>query len=398
VTARHLPRLRHRHAWGAGCLALLASLGLVVFSTETAWAGPPTVIPTPLATSLQSGAGTWATLPMGHLHQPLNTFWQLFFQPTGATTWTDKVGATATATNGGLVLATAPGQPFIAAVRPAHLLHFSPLIYTADGGHSWDDGLLSQGLAASPDALSTAPGGQTLALVDHGLGAQVLVSQGNLSTWQTLITARQLASGSGNSTCGLRSLSAVAFLSGHAIVGGNCSRSGAVGIFAEDAGSWRLQPLGLSGSFRHDRVQLLALAGTPDGLSALLGIVEKTGTALVAAWTTSSSGGWSVSSTLTLAPRQHLVSFGPTNGMGLFVLSATSSDATRLAVVDGPGGHWNEMPPPPATTATVAFAPSTTDALTVHGKTMTVWSLPPGSATWQEGQHLRVALTFGSSS
>jgi len=62
---------------------------------------------------VQSSAGTWVTLPMGRLNQPLNTFWQLFFRPTGMTTWNDKVGATATATNGGLIMAAAVAQPFV---------------------------------------------------------------------------------------------------------------------------------------------------------------------------------------------------------------------------------------------------------------------------------------------
>ena len=39
-------------------------------------------------------------------------------------------------------------------VRPTNLLTFSPLIFTSDAGRSWSTGLLSQGLAASPDALA----------------------------------------------------------------------------------------------------------------------------------------------------------------------------------------------------------------------------------------------------
>ena len=70
-------------------------------------AGPATApeIPTPLATSVQTLDGTWATIPMGRLDEPLNTFWQLFYRPNGAVAWSNRVEATATATNGGLVLA-----------------------------------------------------------------------------------------------------------------------------------------------------------------------------------------------------------------------------------------------------------------------------------------------------
>ena len=53
------------------------------------------------------------------------------------------------ATNGGLVLASAADQPFVAGVRPSHLLHFSPLISTDDGGHRGPADC-SEGLTASP--------------------------------------------------------------------------------------------------------------------------------------------------------------------------------------------------------------------------------------------------------
>jgi hypothetical protein len=336
---------------------------------------------------------------MGILSQPLNTFWQLFFQPTGTTSWSDKVKATAVATNGGLVLASAVDQPFVAGVRPSHLLHFSPLISTDDGGHSWSDGLLSEGLAASPGALSTASTGQSLALVGNGLGAQVLASTGGLSKWSTLTTARHLASGSGGKACGLESLTAVVSLASSAIVGAACSRPGVVGIFAEQAGSWHLDPLALAGSLRQGRVQVLTMEQTTDGLAALLGISRKAGTAVVAAWTTS-TGRWVVSPGLTLASNQRLVSFGPASGSGLFVISTTLSGSRRLAVVNGSGATWDQLPPPPSNTATVAFSstsPSAIDAFTVHNSTMTVWALNSGSSNWVKGQVVHVAIEFGSS-
>ena len=336
---------------------------------------------------------------MGNLSQPLNTFWQLFFQPTGTTTWSNKVEATAVATNGGLVLASAADQPFVVGVRPSNLLHFSPLISTDDGGQSWSPGLLQEGLAASPSALSTGVTGQTLALVDHGLEARVLTSTGGLSKWGTLTTARQLASGSGGKACGLESLTAVTSWANGAIVGARCSRPGVVGIFAEQGGNWHLDPFALPGRLRSGRVEVLTLEQTTDGLTALLGISEKTGTAVVAAWTTG-TGPWAVSPGLTLASNDRLVSFGPASGSSAFVLSTTKSGSMRLAVVDGSGATWRQMLPPPLSTATVAFiptSPSTTDAFAVHDSTMTVWALGSGSSAWVKGQVVRVPIEFGSS-
>jgi len=336
---------------------------------------------------------------MGKLSQPLNTFWQLFFQPTGTTSWSDKVEATAVATNGGLVLASTVNQPFVAGVRPSHLLHFSPLISTDDGGHSWSGGLLSEGLAASPGALSTSPNGQSLALVGNGLGAQVLASTGGLSKWSTLTTARHLASGSGGKACGLESLTTVVSLANSAVVGAGCSQPGVVGIFAEQAGSWHLDPLALAGSLGQGRIEVLTMEQTPDGLAALLGISTKAGTAVVAAWTTG-TGSWVVSPALSLTSKEHLVSFGPASGSGLFVISTTPSGSRRLAVVDDPGTTWDQLPSPPSATATVAFnpnSPSTIDAFTAHNSTMTVWALNSGSSNWVKGQVVHVAIEFGSS-
>jgi hypothetical protein len=380
---------------------LLTSVGIGALGGTPAGgestSGAP-AISIPLATSIHSSAGTWVTVPMGNLSQPLNTFWQLFFQPIGTTSWSNKVEATAVATNGGLVLASASDQPFVVGVRPSHLLHFSPLISTDDGGHSWSGGLLSEGLAASPGALSTAPDGQTFALVDDGLGTRVLTSTGDLSKWRSLTTARQLASGSAGKSCGLESLTAVASLASGAIVGAGCSRPGVVGIFAEQAGSWHLDPVELSGSLRRDRVEVLTLEQTTDGLSALLGISERTGTAVVAAWTTG-TGSWVVSPALTLALNNRLVSFGPAEGSGAFVLSTTPSGSRRLAVIDGSGVTWHQMLPPPSNTETVAFSPtsSTTDAFAVHDSTMTVWASGSGSSAWVKGQVVQVPIEFGSS-
>jgi hypothetical protein len=401
-----MTRVRRRPGhWSRGQVVVpfvfLASVGMSALTSAPAGGDSTSGVPSlsiPLATSIHSSAGTWVTLPMGDLSQPLNTFWQLFFQPTGTTSWSNKVEATAVATNGGLVLASAANQPFVVGVRPSNLLHFSPLISTDDGGHSWSPGLLRTGLATSPSALSTGVTGQTLALVNDGLGAQVLTSTGGLSKWGTLTTARQLASGSGGKACGLDSLTAVASWGGSAIVGADCSRPGVVGIFAEQAGSWNLDPIALSGSLRRGRVEVLALEQTTDGLAAVLGISEKAGTAVVAAWTTNTTR-WIISPALTLASSQHLVSFGSADGSSLFVVSASPSGSMRLAVVDDPGVPWRQLPPPPSNTATVAFNPTspTIDAFAVHKSTMTVWALGSGSSDWVKSQVVHVPIEFGSS-
>jgi hypothetical protein len=332
----------------------------------------------------------------------LNTFWQLFFRPAGATSWTNKVAATATATNGGLIMATAAGQPFIAAVRPAHLLHFSPLIATTNAGTSWTNGLLLQGLAPSPDSLSIAPNGHAVGLVKSGLDAQVLINNHGLSRWEVATTARRLAASTGGTNCGVQSLSSVLADPEMEYVGATCVHPGVVGIFAGGVGGWHLVGPVLPEDLRRGLVEVLSLQETSAGLSALLGIATTTKKeAFVTASLPQAGGQWTVSPVLTLTLHERLASFGPANASGFFILGASSSGVPRLAYNDGSGTGWTLLPEPPRSTETVAFNPASgapLEALAAHGKTMTVWSLAPGAGSWEPGQVVHVALTYGSSS
>ncbi len=226
-------------ALGAICLASCGA------SAPGAASGGPAApsLPTPLATSVEGGGGTWATVPMGDLRQPANTFWQLFFRRDGARTWSNQVEATATATNGGLVLAPA-GHSLLVGVRPSQLLTFTPLISTADAGGSWSTGLISQGLASRPTALAMSPGGGALALVNGRGGPEVLESTGSLSSWRPLVTGKALAGSPlelglrpwradrRRATPAARHLAAPP--SGRPVIGTSCRRPGVVGIFEED--------------------------------------------------------------------------------------------------------------------------------------------------------------------
>ena len=266
-----------------------AALALVACSTS----GAPSVrssasslsIPTPLATSVQTSAGTWATVPMGNLEQPLNTFWQLFFRAPGAVLWSNKVEAAATATNGGLVLASSQSRSVIVGIRPSARLTYSPLISTSDAGRSWSDGLVTEGLAARPDALAADASGHALALVNDRDGTEVLSSGGGLSTWREVVSQSALAEARGpGRSCGLGSLTAVGYLAGQPLVGGSCSRPGVVAIFGQSAGAWRLVGPAVPQPLERGRVEVLALGAAQASTSALLAISSGNRTYLVAAW------------------------------------------------------------------------------------------------------------------
>ena len=378
----------------AGTLASCSAGGTTRAVAGAGTAAPS--FPTPLATSVQTAAGTWATVPMGHLGQPLNTFWQLFFRPPGATSWSNQVEATATATNGGLVLASSGDRSVIVGVRPSVKLSFTPLIATSNGARSWSNGLITAALAARPAALAASTAGPAWALVDEHGGTRVLASAGDLGTWRTLVSLSALAGGAPGRRCGLGALSAVGYLAGQALIGGSCGRQGVVGLFAERSGAWRLVGPVLPRALGQGRAEVLSLGRTKVGTSAILEISNGTANSLVVAWA-ARSGRWGESPVLRLGAGENVASAGPSAGTGVFVLLRSASGQERLMASEISTG-WHELPPPPAGTATVAFGGVDPDALVVSGTVLTVWSLGLGANAWAKGQIIRVPVQFGSSS
>jgi hypothetical protein len=393
-------------------LVLLSSLAIASCSDGGSSANRSASAPglaTPLATSLPTPAGTWATLPMGHFEQPLNTFWQLLFRPAGGGPWSNHVQATAVATNGGLVLASPHDSALIAGVLPSNLLTFSPLVYSVSAGRSWSSGLLPEGLAARPDALAASSLTQALALVNGHAGVQVLSAAGSLSTWRTTVTQSALAGSPAGRTCAIGALTAVAYLEGTPLVGASCAHEGVMGLFRERAGGWQLLEGALPPVIERDRVEVLALRATSTGVCALLGVsgqspvsgevgrTSATGrTSLIAAWY--AAGRWSSSAALPVGRFEQLASFGPTSSNGMFALLTASARPAQLAVANTPGAGWQQLPAPPGGTATVAFGVANRpEALAAEDTVLKVWSLTPHARAWVLRQTMHVALEFGSS-
>jgi hypothetical protein len=348
----------------------------------------------PLATSLTTAEGTWASVPMGHLHQRLNTFWQLFFLSAGGAAWTNHAGQLGIADNGGLLLATAGDGSLFVGIRPSNLLRYSAVATTVNG-RSWMAVTPVRGSAAS---LAVAPDGRELALVQDASGGRVLLADSGSSSWHGLVTARALSSASAGGSCGALVLTSVAF--DHAsdpVVGGSCGRGGAVGLFADDAGRWR--SLGLSAPSLTGRspVAVVSVKTSAGRLGALLAVASRSGPRLVEAWL-GPGGGWQESTRLSLGSRGELLSVGQAVGGGEFVLYRAGKDREHLATIGGPGAPWTRLADPPEGTATVAFpAAGRVDALVAHDTVMTDWVLDAGSAHWAKRQVTHVQILFGSS-
>ena len=230
--------------------------------TATAAAAPPPS----LALSLDSAAGTWATVQMGGSAAQYNNFWQLFVRPAGAAGWR-LVTPPGMADNGGLLLASNGGRSLVTGFRPSQLITFSPLTSTSDDGAHWATGTAADGgLSDVPDALAAAPGsGDLIALVP---GAVELSRSGG-SGWTTVARAGSVTGSAAGRACGLSGLTAVAFSpAGIPMVAGACTKAGAAGIFAFESGRWRAAGPALPASLAGQPVTVLRLTtagGPPDG-------------------------------------------------------------------------------------------------------------------------------------
>ena len=366
-------------------------------ATDSAATAAAATLPTPLATSLGGPAGTWASVAMGQLDEPLNTFWQLLYRPAGGARWSNQVEATAVATNGGIVLAPLGGRTVVAGMLPSNRLTFTPLIATPNGGRTWQNGLIDPALAATPDSLASNGAGRIVALVGDGRSSQVLTANDSLSTWQTAATEAQLAATPAGRQCGLISLTAVAYSGTIPMVAGSCSKAGITAVFALRPPGWQAAGPPISGN---GAVQVLGLRTEGDTLTGLFATTTPAGTnELVAGWSSNAGQQWKTSPPLQLGDNQKITSFGPADGAGLFVLLSDPTPSKQLDLITGTSSSWRRLPQPPGQTATVAItAGAPPQALAVNNTILTIWTLTSSPGGWSKSQTIPVNIQFGSSS
>ena len=347
----------------------------------------------PLTSSAAGQTGTWATVALGNLNDPLNTFWQLFFLSASSSEW-ELATPPGVASNGGLVATVSPSGTVTAGFEPSLDLRFSPLAQSADQGATWAPGVLPGGLALVADSLAASSGHQELALLRSG-GGEVVTSSGDLTNWTTVTSTRGLAADNSTAGCGVEALTAVAFgASGEDVVGAACAHGAEPGIFDLVNGNWRSVGPTLPDSTAGPS-QVLRLVATPSGVTALASAGEGSARRLFALWSADGLKSWSVSAPLPLKGGS-LTSTGvtPTGGLAVAIKSA---DGTRSAwVISSPGNQWQKLAPPPAGTSAVVATPSGGfDALIENQSTLEVDEL--GSGGWHRIQALAVPIQYGSS-
>lgn len=399
------PRLIGAVCSAFAAAALAATLSACSSTTTSASPTTSTTWTIPLATSVTTPSGVWTTLAMGHLQDPLNTFWQLPFRPAGTSTWTNQVKATGTATNGGIVLA-ANGKDLAVAIRPSVDLTYTPLISTTDGGLAWSTGLIDQAITATPSALALGPSGQATAITASSAGgrtipgATVIAANGNLSSWKTVATLQSFDSTQAGRACAARSFNAVGYAGSSTVVGASCTKPGSTGLFVRTSNGWAPTGPAVNG-LAHLTVTVLALRPAPEGsgVAALLGVTGPQGAVphLVAAWSADGVT-WQESPSIAVRSTDAVVSFGAESGSELFVIAHGPGTSLVSYTVAGPGSNWTTLPPTPPGTATLAAGHAgTLEALAVKGTVLRIWTLSTSAGTWVDSQTINVNIQYGSS-
>lgn len=361
-------------------LALVAGLALAACDAPV----PKPTVPRLEDAAISVGDRTVASVAMGHLHNPANTFWQLLTE-SGASRWA-LVTPPGVATNGGIAVSMSTDDDLVAAVLPSLLLKFTALARSSDGGRSWTSGIYGSGLAWAPDAIGGGPRGSAVAITS-GHDGTVVTSTG-LSGWTDLATSSSIAASAGG--CQLRSLTGVTVGAGSIVVSGDCKTAAAP--IAERVGSrWKLigPVLGATAN-----VDVLRLVGTPTGAVCIAVEGSGPGRSLLALVSDDRFATWQVARRSLGAGT--VVATAVAAGGEAAVLVTKRSGIDAYAITRG-SRDWTALPTPPPHVALVTVTGiGTVQALAVDGSVLTVYAVRADA--WRSVQQLIVPIEYGSSS
>jgi hypothetical protein len=311
------------------------------------------------------------------------------------------------------VAAVTGSGSLLAGVRPSQDLTFTPLAQTADAGTSWSqNNVFDAGLADAPGALAAGPAGRLLAVTDSG---DIDTSSGTGASWSHLTTQHALDATTAGRACGLTAVTAAAWTpAGEPLLGGDCSKDGVAGIFSRTGGTWRAAAPPLPATLATDPVAVIGLTTTGTRTTAVLAVGTGAATGVIAVWSADGGSNWRLSPELRTGPSTSStatgntatgntgpsVSFGADGSAALVLPGTHASSNGQGATIGWQAAGWQELPPLPAYTATIAATQSgTPEALTAHIGTLTVWQLPAaGSASrWSLMQTVHITIPYGSS-
>jgi hypothetical protein len=378
---------------GAIGVVLLASAA-VAGAASMSDMGPNSAMPSmdlsaspPLAGGIDDGSTTMAVVPMGHLSDPFNTFYQTFTSVNGAWSETTPPGV---GTNGGIVVAS-PTNGAVA-VLPFYASSVSALSLLANGV-SVGTGEVVGKMSTNPSALSVDPASGVLAFV--GANGQVRVQSKFDAPFKTATTLSALQQAPTLKSCGVQAITSVAVEPGGSLaLGLRCSKGGTSAVAQQNGSSWAIDSVaGLASDavvrLDVDGQGLLALVKT-GGMHATLRALQIEGSTVVAS---------PAISIMNCTLRATSVSA---------LLGATRSDIVTMAgtshaeaVVLTPGAKTAHVAPllPLSTQSVVSTSGSDVaaglTAISVNKGIATIKTLTSGGA-WTTKKVIRVSIQYGS--
>ena len=380
---------------GALVVVGLVLAGCSATSSSSSSEGQPRALP--VAGGVLDGSTAMAVLPLGHLEDPSNPFYETFIQ-NGSGSWSLSTPE-GTATNGGIVLASpARGAGAVLSYLNLRLAAGFDLV----AGQQTGAGEVLPLLAPVPSSLSVDPlTGAVAVLTEQG---EVLTASSLAGPFHQLLSERSLAASSSDQTCGLQRLTALSFTSDGALaLGGQCSRAGSSGIFLSTsaaAPSFRALLEPGAGPSTVIRLDLGSGGQLLDGLVLSSGGRSSLRAVSVAAPSDSPSASWSRPVEL-LAGEQLRASAGaPLGAAGpTEIATLAGPSAVRvLALVATPSVAVQQGPALPLSTAAALLgADGRLTAIEVTGGGTVHLEVLDG-AGWSASQVIRVEVPYGSSS
>jgi hypothetical protein len=326
-----------------------------------------------------------AIVPMGHLNDPFNTFYESFTQSaSGAWKLSTLPGV---GTNGGLSL-TSPSAGVVG-VLPFDVSPGSALMQLKNGIPIGNGEVISA-LAHSPSAIAVHPlkTAVSVLLANGTVRTQTKWSSAPVTT-TSMKTLRNLSAGA---TCGIKAVTALAYeVNGDLALGVRCAKGGTTGVLVDHNGNWSMS------SFRNnsagavirldaDGAGLLALYRTQGSKSSLRSLYLE-GTATIAGSTYSLSG---------RILRATAVTGLPTQTCSDIVTLATSKNVVGIVLT--PGSSPKVTPTLPLSTQAIVASGNegrTITAVEVNERNAIFQILTP-SATWQTIQTMKISVPYGS--
>lgn len=378
-------------AFVLSAISLAAMLGLSACAQSNSMNTMPSMdlnLGPSLNAGVVDGGVSEVVVPMGHLSDPRNTFYQSFTSLHGGA-WRLSTPH-GSGTNGGIVVASpSDGAVVIRQFDQSHVAALSPLLH---GQQVLLGGRIVGSLAQSPSAV--AMHGSTVYLVDAQGSLEELSM--NAQTATVVTTQRQLASSPAGRRCGVVAITAVAVnRSGQIALGARCDKGGTNAVFVKNRSSWWL---GGAPTTTANAVMRLDAAG--DGFTAL---VRTAGAAPSVRSIALSGSGAEASPTTAWSPPVGLMysvvrSSVPDGHGGYDMLLANSTDASATDLAPGslavPIGKHLPLSAQGIVIATVGGSQAT-EVVEVIGGTAS-FVVPGRQSMWRVIQRVKVAIPYGA--